>query len=312
MGGVAVVFSTYNNPEHAVSCLDSIIKQTYRDIRVVISDDGSTDDTLKNLDLYLSENKINKQNNAAVEILPLPHGERGIARIASIEKALKYGPEYILFIDSDMTLEKNCIEICVSQMSQEPSCGALVVPEKPVSDYNNLWTRVKIFERTVLNDAGAKLDKNSIEAARFWRADAYKLSGGLNPQQTAFEEIQPTIRYIKLGGEVRRAEKTWVTHDEKHVTWENIFSKKKGYFTAMETTARQETNGFIEMLKRWYFFRPVMYRKSNLLRYLTHPILSFFMFLMYIGLTFSAVSAQIKAVFGRIIERLNGTEALTN
>ncbi len=310
MGCVAVVFSTYNNPDHAVSCLDSIIKQTYSDIKVVISDDGSTDNTLENLDLYLSADRTAGNITSEVEILRLPHGERGIARLASIEQALKYEPEYILFIDSDMTLEKNCIETCVRKFEQEPDCGALVVPEKPVSDFNNIWTRVKIFERTVLNDAGPDLDKNSIEAARFWRTGAYKQSGGLNSRQTAFEEIQPTIRYIKQGGIVRRAQQTQVTHDEKQVTWKNIFSKKKGYFTAMESTARLESNGFMEMLKRWYFFRPVIYRKSNIRRYLEHPVLGFLMFFMYFGLTFSVVSAQLKAAYRRIREKGKSAEAM--
>lgn len=291
MGNVAIVFSTFNCSEFSIECLKSIAGQSHQDISVTITDDGSSDSTVADLMRY----KDSLGNSIDINIIPLAHGERGVARKVSIQNALKKNPEYLFFIDADMTLEDICIQMCVNEMKLNPGIGALVIPEKPVSSYDNLFTKVKIFERTILNDAGTEIDEHSIEAARFWRIEAYQLSGGLNACQTAFEEIQPTIRFCQAGGKVKRAVFTHVTHNEKKATLRNIFSKKKSYFKAMDITARTEKAGFREMIKRWYFFRPVLYRRNNVRRYVKHPLLTLLLIFMYTGLSIIAVVQLLKA-----------------
>ena len=224
----------------------------------------------------------------------LPHLERGIARKTAIDIAKKEGCEYLFIIDSDMKLKDGLIFDCVNYLEADSTLGALVIPEIPFSDYNNYFSKVKVFEREIINNAGKYLDKNSIEAARFWKMDAYDSSGGLNPNQIAFEETQPTIRYVENGGKIERAVFTGVHHDEKMVTLKNLVKKKSYYFSVMPKTLSTEKKGMKKALARWYFFRPVLYRGSNILRYIKHPLLAIGMFYMYIILTFVAVKEIIK------------------
>lgn len=153
---------------------------------------------------------------------------------------------------------------------------------------------MKVFERNVINNAGETLGKRSIEAARFWRMSAYESTGGFNAEQIAFEEIQPTLRYIESGGVIRRAVFTRVYHDEKQVYLHDVLRKKAYYFSVMDRTMSSEEGGLRKALERWYFFRPVLYTWGNMKSYIRHPLLTMGMLWMYVCLTVIGVAAVLK------------------
>lgn len=285
---VGIIFSTFNSSEYVEKCLKSILDQKYDDFFVVVSDDGSTDDTVKVL-----EDAAKAYDN--FYLLPLPHGERGIARAEAIKKAKELKMDYLFIIDSDMVLKDNLLRDCVNYLKENSEVGGLVVPEIAFSTFKNYYSKVKVFERNTINNAGEDLGKNSIEAARFWKLSEYDKTGGININQISFEETQPTIRYTEMGGMIKRAIFTGVYHDEKYVTLKNILQKKKYYFSVMHKTINSEEGGSKKALSRWYFFRPVLYRPSNLLRYLKHPLLTLGMIYMYFALTFIGVKEILKS-----------------
>jgi len=274
---VALIVTTYNSDAYIQKLLDSI-RQQDESLHVIFADDGSTDSTVVLLERF-------KETFEAVTILALEHGERGVARDKAISVAFDMNLPYLMFIDADMILDDQLIPECIVQLEKEKNIGALVLKEVPVSDYSNLMTKVKMFERMVVNNSGEKLDLNSIEAARFWRTSAYSSSGGINPNQIAFEETQPTIRYLEQGGLIKKHLGRGLLHDEKKVTISNILGKKKYHFKVMNITFETEEKGLLKAFKRWYFFRPVMYKKKNLKLYMSHPILTIGMVMMYLTLT---------------------------
>lgn len=285
---VALIFSTYNSSEYVSKCLLSCLKQDYPDFIVIAADDGSSDDTVE----------VMKKAGAGYDnlyIIPLPHGERGIARITAIEKAKELKCSYMAVIDSDMVLKDGLVKDCVEYFDNNPKVGALVIPEIAFSDYNNFVSKVKVFERNIINNAGKNWGRNSIEAARFWRIEAYESTGGFNPKQISFEEIQPSIRYFEKGGIIKRADFTGLYHDEKYVTFSNLLKKKRYYFSVMNNTLTTEKQGLKSALQRFYFFRPVLYRKDNLITYLKHPLLTLGMIYMYLILSFFGVYEVLKS-----------------
>jgi glycosyltransferase involved in cell wall biosynthesis len=287
---VSIIFSTYNSSEYVIPCLKSCLEQDYNNFDVIVSDDGSTDNTIE----ILKETAASCDN---FYLIPLPHGERGIARAKAIEKAKGIGTNFIFIIDSDMVLKEHLLKDVITYFSDHQKVGALVIPEIAYSDYHNFYSKVKVFERNTINNAGENLGKNSIEAARFWRIDAYNSTGGININQIAFEETQPTIRFIEKGGLIKRAQFTGVYHNEKHVTLKNIIAKKKYYFSVMDKTLSTEEGGFFKALQRWYFFRPVLYRKDNLKKYIKHPLLTIGMFYMYLCLSIIGVYEILSSKF---------------
>lgn len=89
---VSIAVATYNGGLYLKQQMDTLVMQTYPNLEIIVSDDGSTDGTLEIL--YEYENKYSfllvKRNNA-------PHGIK-----RNFENALKYcHGEYIAFSDQD-------------------------------------------------------------------------------------------------------------------------------------------------------------------------------------------------------------------
>lgn len=292
---VAIVFSTYNNQDCAADCINSCLEQDYPNIHIFAADDGSTDSTIQ----VITRTALETESQARLTLMPLPHRERGAARHEAIHKARLLGCDYLLFIDSDMVLYPGLVSDCVDYLEKETQVGALVVPEVPFSNHTNFFSKVKVFERRVINDAGTEVDDNSIEAARFWRFDEFIQAGGLNPKQISFEEIQPTLRYKEQGGIMKRAVFTGILHNEKKVTFSSILRKKRYYFSKMDTTIKTEKAGLKKALDRWYFFRPVLYRASNIKRYLEAPLLALGMIFMFLALTGVAIGEFFAGAFSK-------------
>lgn len=279
---VVVAMSTFNDTDRTVAAVRSIFdSKTRANVYAVVVDDGSEQETVDAL-LALPPEYPN------LTLLPRPHRERGYARHEAIQESLALEPDFILFMDADMELDPSAIEHCIDSVKQS-GAGAVLIREIPHSSYDNFATRVKVFERYILNNSQLQISSDCIEAARFWTVDAWKQSGGLNPKQIAFEEIQPTIRYIKSGGKVVRQRAAKLRHDEKEVHFSELFGKKGYYFGAMHKTGTSEEQGFREMVKRWYPFRKVYYESQNVIEYVKHPMLASGMVGMYAGLTFLAV-----------------------
>lgn len=88
---ISVIIPAYNAEKYIEKCIQSIIKQDYRDFEIIIVNDGSTDDTKAICEKYVKlDNRIklvNTENRGA-----------GSARNTGISKA---SGRYISFIDAD-------------------------------------------------------------------------------------------------------------------------------------------------------------------------------------------------------------------
>lgn len=95
---VSIIIPVYNAEKSIERCIDSVINQTYKNIEIVIIDDGSTDNTKAILKNYIDERVIiiYKQNEGV-----------SIARNIGIENSTG---EYITFLDADDWLEYDAIE----------------------------------------------------------------------------------------------------------------------------------------------------------------------------------------------------------
>ena len=85
----SIVIPLYNKEKYVKSTLNSVFNQSFKDFEIIVVNDGSTDDSLKIIESYNSnEIKIYSQDNSGVSV----------ARNMGIEKA-KGG--YICFLDAD-------------------------------------------------------------------------------------------------------------------------------------------------------------------------------------------------------------------
>lgn len=69
MSKLSIVIPAYNVEEYIEKCIDSVLEQTYKDIEVIIVDDGSVDKTGEICDTYLTKDdrvKVIHQKNSGV------------------------------------------------------------------------------------------------------------------------------------------------------------------------------------------------------------------------------------------------------
>lgn len=105
---VSIVIPVYNVDKYIRECLDSVINQSYKNLQIILVDDGSTDNSGKICDEYAVKDSritvIHQENQGA-----------GAAKNTGLD--LVKG-EYLSLIDSDDYLELNYYETMVSNLKR--------------------------------------------------------------------------------------------------------------------------------------------------------------------------------------------------
>lgn len=166
---LSVIIPVYNSEKFIIKAVESVIHQTYKDIEIILVDDGSTDESY-----HMCYELSQKYNN--VFLYKKDNGGVGSARNYGIGKA---NGDYILFLDSDDYIEERMVEDLLGQMEKESSdivfCGYYV--EKKDKDVlvieatkNNKVMNIDLFFKNIfsflanniVNNIGTKIYKKSI------------------------------------------------------------------------------------------------------------------------------------------------------
>lgn len=105
---VSVIIPIYNVEEYLPQCIDCIISQTYKDIELILVDDGSTDSCGEICNRYL-------ERDSRIRYVYKTNGGQISARKAGTDVATG---EYILFVDSDDWIDVDEIERLVEILRQ--------------------------------------------------------------------------------------------------------------------------------------------------------------------------------------------------
>lgn len=92
---VSVIIPVYNKEQYLERCLDSVLSQTFRDLEVLLIDDGSTDQSASICESYA-------RKDPRVRVIRRENGGASAARNTGIEEAQG---EYIGFVDADDWIE---------------------------------------------------------------------------------------------------------------------------------------------------------------------------------------------------------------
>ena len=104
MKKISVIVPVYNVEKYLSQCLNSIIHQTYKNLEIILIDDGSTDSSGLICDNY-------SQKDKRIKIIHKSQGGLSDARNAGLKIATG---EYISFIDSDDFINKNMYSILIN------------------------------------------------------------------------------------------------------------------------------------------------------------------------------------------------------
>ncbi|MCT7584007.1 glycosyltransferase family 2 protein [Aliarcobacter butzleri] len=108
MSKISILLSTYNGKKYIKEQLDSIFNQTYKNIEIIVRDDGSSDNTIEILKSYNIEPIDTKVNLGAM---------------GSFEELLKYAlqnsnSDYFMFCDQDDVWDTKKVEKTLAKMEE--------------------------------------------------------------------------------------------------------------------------------------------------------------------------------------------------
>lgn len=107
---ISIVIPVYNVEKYLRTCLDSVVNQTFKDIEIVIVNDGSKDGSLDILKEY--ESRYPKL------ITVYSTENRGVSHARNYGIARSHG-EYLLFVDSDDYIEPDMCEKLYEKASKD-------------------------------------------------------------------------------------------------------------------------------------------------------------------------------------------------
>ena len=108
---ISIVIPVYNVEMYLRECLDSILLQTYKNFEVILVDDNSTDSSFKICNEYaLKDSRIKVFQHKEKS------GGGGITRNTGLKHI---SGDYVTFIDSDDLIEKNYLEVLLSNAKKD-------------------------------------------------------------------------------------------------------------------------------------------------------------------------------------------------
>ncbi len=120
---ISVIVPVYNVEKYLDRCVESIVNQTYKNLEIILVDDGSPDNCPKMCDEWAKKDNrikvVHKQNGGAAS-----------TRNAGLDV---FTGEYVFFVDSDDTIVDNAIEYLLS-IIYDNSCDMAVGRYVKVTD----------------------------------------------------------------------------------------------------------------------------------------------------------------------------------
>lgn len=114
----SIIIPVYNSSSYLEQCIQSVLSQTYKNLEIILINDGSTDDSLS-ICYRLAK------GNARVKVFDQKNKGQGSARNLGLKHA---NGTYILFVDSDDALAKKTIELNYQILEKDPSIECLQFP----------------------------------------------------------------------------------------------------------------------------------------------------------------------------------------
>lgn len=106
---ISIIIPVYKVEKYIKRCLDSVVNQTYKNLEIILVDDGTPDNSGKICDEYAKKDK-------RIKIIHKENGGVSDARNKGIEQATG---KYIGFVDSDDYIDVNMYEILKNTIEKE-------------------------------------------------------------------------------------------------------------------------------------------------------------------------------------------------
>lgn len=136
---ISIIIPIYNTQEYLSRCLESVINQTYKNLEIILINDGSTDNSLSICEKYKSKDNrivlLNQQNSG-----------QALARNSALDMVKG---DYIAFIDSDDWVSLDYIQALYNHVfsySADIAISATVGCNKQIKAAKIILNNISIFD----------------------------------------------------------------------------------------------------------------------------------------------------------------------
>ena len=204
---ISVLVMTYQSEKTVLETLESVYDQTYQNIELIVTDDGSTDQTLSVANEWLDANCFRFVHAVLV---PSPGGVNyGISHNANKGIAVANG-QYIRLIAGDDTLTPDSIELCVFHAQNQQKdwvVGKVDVfgdsdQEWNATEGNSLYDiQFRNLQKPISQQFKALIAENFFVApgANFYSRKMYDAIGGYDEHYQMLEDYPFFVRAYQLG-----------------------------------------------------------------------------------------------------------------
>ncbi len=144
---ISVIIPVYRVEKYLGRCIDSILGQTYKNLEIILVDDGSDDRSGEICDEYA-------EKDARIIVIHKENGGLSDARNAGMKKATG---EYIAFADSDDYFHKDMYQMMMAELMKENAdvsiCGYEYVYEGKDDDYGEVPEK---YEKIIMDGREAQ------------------------------------------------------------------------------------------------------------------------------------------------------------
>lgn len=129
---ISIIIPTYNVSRELLSeCLDSVLKQSYKNFEICIADDNSTNqETIDTLKEYEKKDK---------RIKIVFRKENGMISVASNDALKLAHGEYVVLVDNDDTIDKDALYCFVEVLNKEKNIDIIYSDEDKMDMKGNLF-----------------------------------------------------------------------------------------------------------------------------------------------------------------------------
>ena len=142
MPKVTVVVPVFNVEKYLHQCIESLLNQTYRNLEIILVDDGSTDNSGAICDKY-------RQKDQRIKVIHKCNQGLGFARNSGIKETTS---DYVIFMDSDDYADKDMIAELMKPIIDE-NADTVIGGFKKVNDEKKVLFTDNYEKKIYRNDA---------------------------------------------------------------------------------------------------------------------------------------------------------------
>ncbi|MGS0748594.1 glycosyltransferase [Halpernia sp. GG3] len=251
---ISIVIAIYNRKEELFELLTSLVLQTDKDFEIIVVDDGSKIALLPTVELF-SESLI-------IQFCRKSNSGPGLSRNYGAKRAKN---EWLIFVDSDVIVEKDYIENIKKNLLENP-CDAFGGADKAHNGFNLIQKAISYSMTSVFTTGGIRGSSKSV----------------IKFQPRSFNMGVRKIAFLEVGGfsDLRVGEDP----DLSMTLWEHNFTTK--FFDNIGVYHKRRTD-FGRFSKQVYHFgiaRPILNQRHPRFTKLTFAFPTLFFLGYFVGI----------------------------